>query len=299
MKYLIIKLGADGDVVRTTSLLRSLKGEVTWVTAAKSKILVEGVREGLRCFTWEQRELARDQGYDLAINLEDTLDVGQFLKTVEHKQVFGAYANSGDALHYTDDSKGWFDLSLISRHGRVEADRLKLENRRTYQDLIFSGLGLRFNGEKYFLPPPAKTDLSGDIAITPVAGAVWPMKNWAYYDQLKTELEARGLRVNVLPKRPTLIEHLGDVHNHKLLIGGDSLPMHFALGLGVRCVSLFTCTSPWEIHDYGIQEKIVSPLLAEYFFKRGFEASATTAISVQEVLAAVLRAVEAPKPARA
>ena len=125
------------------------------------------------------------------------------------------------------------------------------------------------------------------------------MKNWAYYDQLKTELEARGLRVNVLPKRPTLIEHLGDVHNHKLLIGGDSLPMHFALGLGVRCVSLFTCTSPWEICDYGIQEKIVSPLLAEYFFKRGFEARATTAISVQEVLAAVLRAVEAPKPALA
>ncbi len=297
MKYLIIKLGADGDVVRTTTLLRSLKGQITWITAAKSKILVEGVQEGLRCFSWEERELARDQNYDLVINLEDTLDVGQFLQTVEHKQVFGAHANGDGTLHYTVDSQDWFDLSLISRHGRAEADRLKLENRSTYQDLIFSGLGLRFNGEKYFLPSPTKTDLSGDIAITPMAGAVWPMKNWAYYKELQSELEARGYRVNVLQKRATLLEHLGDVQNHRLLVGGDSLPMHFALGLGVRCVSLFTCTSPWEICDYGIQEKLVSPLLAEYFFKRGFEARATTAISVADVLAATLRGIEAAKGA--
>jgi ADP-heptose:LPS heptosyltransferase len=297
MNYLIIKLGADGDVVRTTTLLRSLKGQITWITATKAKILVEGVMDGLRCFTWEQRDLARDQKYDLVINLEDTLDVGQFIQTVDHKQVFGAHANGDGALHYTDDSKGWFDLSLISRHGRAKADQLKLENRRTYQDLIFSGLGLRFNGEKYFLPPPAKTDLTGDIAITPVAGAVWPMKNWAYYKELQAELEARGYRVNVLQKRATLLEHLGDVQNHRLLIGGDSLPMHFALGLGLRCVSLFTCTAPWEIHDYGIQEQLVSPLLSEYFFKRGFEVRATQAISLQEVLAATLRGLEATKPA--
>ena len=36
MKFLIIKLGADGDVVRTTTLLRSLKGQITWVTAANA-----------------------------------------------------------------------------------------------------------------------------------------------------------------------------------------------------------------------------------------------------------------------
>lgn len=296
MTYLIIKLGADGDVVRTTTLLHSLKGDITWVTAAKSKILVDGVQDGLRCFSWDQRELARDRDYDLVINLEDTLDVGQFLQTVDHKQVFGAYVGSGNTLQYTDDSKGWFDLSLISRHGRVEADRLKLENRRTYQDLIFSGLGLRFSGQKYFLPAPATTDLSGDVAIAPVAGAVWPMKNWAFYKELQTELEARGFRVNVLPKRATLLEHLGDVKNHNVLVSGDSLPMHFALGLGVRCVSLFTCTGPWEIHDYGIQEKLVSPLLGEYFFKRGFDVRATTAIPLEEVLAATLRGIAAAKP---
>ena len=54
-------------------------------------------------------------------------------------------------------------------------------------------------------------------------------------------------------------------------------------GRSTRCVTLFTCTSPWEIYDYGIQKKIVSPLLEEFFYKRGYDERATTAITVEEV----------------
>jgi len=96
-------------------------------------------------------------------------------------------------------------------------------------------------------------------------------EDWAFYAELKTRLEAEGLTVNVLPERKLLLEHLGDVANHRCLVSGDSLPMHFALGTGTRCVSLFNCTSPWEIFDYGIQRQITSPLLAEFFFKRGMD----------------------------
>jgi hypothetical protein len=154
--------------------------------------------------------------------------------------------------------------------------------------LIFEGLGLRFSGEKYVLPEPLYTDLSGDVALAPVAGAVWPMKDWAFYDKLKKELEAKELTVNILPKRSSLLEHLTDVRNHRCLVAGDSLPMHFALGTNTLCVSLFTCTSPWEIYDYGLQTKIVSPLLGEFFYQRGFNSRATTAIGLSEVLDATL-----------
>src|SRR5436190_20020041 len=118
------------------------------------------------------------------------------------------------------------------------------------------------------------------------------MKKWAYYRELKEALEAQGLTVNVLPERSSLLEHLSDVRNHRCLVGGDSLPMHFALGSGVQCVSLFTCTSPWEIYDYGIQKKIVSPLLKEFFYKRGYDRRATTAIAVDEVFGAVMTQLE-------
>ncbi len=296
MKVLIIKLGATGDVVRTTPLLRRLDGEITWLTAATNRKLLEGLKDSLRCVCWEERESVLDAHYDLAINSEDTLDVARFLKTVRCGEIFGAYVNSDGPLKYTENSRCWFDLSLISTYGREQADKLKLKNRRTYQELIFEGLGLRFGGEPYLLPGPIKTGLSGDVAIAADAGEVWPMKKWAYYDELKHQLEGRGLTVNVLPKRSSLLEHLCDVKNHRCLVGGDSLPMHLALGSATRCVTLFNCTSPWEIHDYGIQKKIVSPLLEEFFYKRGHDNRATTAITVDEVLSAVMAQLEAAVP---
>jgi len=299
MNVLIIKLGATGDVVRTTPLLYRLNGQITWVTAAKNTVLLSDVKDNLRCLSWEEREKARDAQYDLAINLEDTLDVGQFLKTVRCGEIFGAYVDSDGSLRYTGNSRRWFDLSLISAHGKLRADKLKFQNRQTYQELVFDGLGFRFAGETYLLPEPIETELAGDVAIAADAGPVWPMKKWAYYGLLKQRLEEEGLTVNVLPQRLSLLEHLSDTQNHRCLVGGDSLPMHFALGTRTPCVTLFTCTSPWEIYDYGVQRKIVSPLLEKFFYKRGCDKRATTAITVAEVFDAVMHQLEtaSPKPA--
>jgi lipopolysaccharide heptosyltransferase II len=296
MNVLIVKLGATGDVVRTTPLLHRLSGSVTWITAAKNGVLLDGLSDNLRHFSWEARARALDIPYDLAINLEDTLEAAIFLKSVRPAEIFGAYSDSSQRLRYTNNSKCWFDLSLISSYDRQEADRLKFLNRQTYQELIFNGLGLRFTGEPYVLPEAIEMGLSGDVAIATDAGPIWPMKRWAYYAELKRQLEDQGLSVNVLPQRASLLEHLSDVRNHCCLVGGDSLPMHFALGTRTRCVTLFTCTSPWEIYGYGVQRQIVSPLLEEFFYKRGYDERATTAITVHEVKLAVMEQLEAAAP---
>jgi ADP-heptose:LPS heptosyltransferase len=293
MSVLIIKLGATGDVVRTTPLLRRFDGPVSWVTAKGNLSLLEGIDRPVRCVSWEDRTRIADTAYDLVINLEDDLETSRFLKNLKFKQLFGAHLDRNERLAYTSDSRDWFDLSLISAHGRQEADRLKLLNRRTYQELIFAGLGLGFSGEPYYLPPPQPTGLRGHVAISATAGAVWPMKKWAYYEELKKELESAGLTVNVLQTRPRLLEHLADVQGHSCLVSGDSLPMHLALGSGVRCVSIFTCTSPWEIYGYELQQKIVSPLLEKFFYKRDYNQSATAAISVEQVMNAVIAQLDA------
>jgi lipopolysaccharide heptosyltransferase II len=293
MSVLIIKLGATGDVVRTTPLLRRLDEKVSWITAENNLALLEGIDREVRCVSWENRRRVADITYDLVINLEDDRETSSFLKELEFKQLFGACLNGDGKLNYTSDSRGWFDLSLISTYGLEEADRLKLLNRRTYQELIFEGLGLGFNGETYYLPPPRPTGLQGDVAISCTAGPIWPMKKWAYYEDLKNELESEGLKVNILQNRPSLLKHLADVQGHRCLVSGDSLPMHLALGSGVRCVSLFTCTSPWEIYGYGLQEKIVSPILERFFYKRGYDQSATTAISVEKVMKAIIAQLDA------
>ena len=289
---LIVKLNATGDVVRTSSLLRCLGGHITWISARGNLPLLQGVRPDMRVLAWEDRDQAIDTHYDLAINLEDEPQTAQFVQQAAPARVFGAMLAPDGGITYSEDASAWFDMSLVSRHGRQRADALKLVNRRSYQELMFSGLGWTFAGEAYVLPRPTPTDLHGDVALAPVAGPVWPMKNWAHYGELQQRLEATGLRVNVLPKRATLLEHLGDIANHRCLVSGDSLPMHLALGLGISCVTLFNCTSPWEIHDYGLQTKLVSPLLAEFFYKRGTDDRATRAISLPTVLDAVIEALE-------
>ena len=293
MNVLIIKLGATGDVVRTTPLIHRFGGEITWVTAAENVVLLERLQGNVRSFSWEERQRALNSRYDLAINLEDTLEVAQFLNDVNCSEIFGAYAVPDNSLRYTENAGRWFDLSLISSYGREQADRLKFLNRQSYQEMIFDGLGLRFIGEQYLLPELIETELAGDVAIAAEAGHVWPMKKWAYYEDLKQRLEEEGFTVNMLPKRSSLLEHLADVQNHRCLVSGDSLPMHFALGTRTRCVTLFTCTSPWEIYDYGIQTKIASPLLEQFFYKRGYDERATTAISIDEVFEAVMTQLEA------
>jgi heptosyltransferase-2 len=283
METLIIKLGATGDVVRTTTLLHALDGEIHWLTSDRNTVMLKGSEKIAELIPWADCDRLRGRRYDLIINLEDSPEVASLLNDLKYKDLFGAYLNGSDKMDYTESSSEWFDLSLISRFGKEKADQLKLENRKTYQEMLFHGIGYSFTGQTYYIPESEHTDLSGDIAIAPESGSVWPMKNWAYYDELKAKLENSGYLVNYLPIRRTLNEHISDVQKHKYLVSGDSLPMHIALGSRIKCLSIFICTSPWEIYDYGLQKKVVSPLLEKYFYKRDFDREAIESVTVDRV----------------
>jgi heptosyltransferase-2 len=283
MNILIMKLGASGDVIRTTPLLRVLPGEIHWLTDDRNAALLSGVEQIALTIPWSKRDVLNGKRYDLVLNLEDSAPAAQVLQQLTFDELFGAYLDDSDTLTYTENSQPWFDLSLISRFGKERADQLKLKNRTTYQEMIFQGLGYSFKGERYLLPRPIPTDLAGDIAFAPNSGPVWPMKNWAYYDGLKCRFEQQGLVVNTLPTRASILEHLGDIQNHRYLVSGDSLPMHMAMGSGIKCASIFICTSPWEIYGYGLQRQIVSPALTDYFYRRDFDHKATESISLDDV----------------
>ena len=293
MKTLIIKLGAAGDVLRTTSILNVLSGEIDWITSDKNILLLKDNPKINQCVPWSRSSSLTNSYYDLVINLEDSVDAARFINRIKYKELFGSYVDKTGELTYTESVNEWFDLGLISRYGKTKADELKWSNRRSYQDILFSCFGFIFNGEKCFCPKTAESDLIGDIAISNTAGPVWPMKRWAFYDELKNKLEDSGVKVNILPERPSLLEHIADVQNHKYLISGDSLPMHIALGSELKCITIFLCTSPWEIFDYGLQTKIVSPLLEKYFYKRHFDLDATTCVPLNDVYDTVFNGFDA------
>jgi heptosyltransferase II len=292
MKILIIKLGATGDVVRTTPLLNVLDGEIHWLTSDLNKAMLYGNQKINTIIPWTQHETLIGKNFNMVVNLEDDLEAAALIRKVSYDNLHGAYLNDDGKMTYTKSLSDWFDLSLISRFGKNRADELKLHNRRTYQDMLFRGLGYCFSGQRYYLPPATSSDIVGDIAIAPDSGVVWPMKKWAYYKELKIELEHSGYKVNNLQIRKTVSEHIQDVRNHRYLVSGDSLPMHIALGSQIKCLSLFICTSPYEIDDYGVQKKIISPLLAKNFYKRNYSVEATQSIRLEEVYETVVKDIE-------
>jgi heptosyltransferase II len=289
MPSLILKLGAAGDVVRTTPLLRVLDGEVHWLTLAENAPLLEG--SGVRVFT-SPHNLPQGTIYRRIISLEDNAAfLREVFARVGAQEVVGTYPAAHGGVAYGPELAEWFDMSLSSRFGRRTADRLKLGNRHSYQELLFAALGRRFAGEEYLLPGPLpETDLAGDIAFAPVVGERWPMKRWAFFELAATYLSST-YRVNILPRRHSMLEHVADIRAHRVVVTNDSLPMHLALACGKPCAAFFTCTSPWEIHDYGRLEKVVSPHLAEFFYRCDFDDAATTAIPFAVGLEAIERAV--------
>src|SRR5678816_754427 len=198
MKTLIVKLGATGDVVRTSTLLRRLRGDVTWITTAANRSILPPVLDWndetrFHVIAWEEISSLGSDTFDLVINLEDEPALARWLSSLHVGRIFGAYLAPDGTMAYTDDARAWFDMSLISVHGRKAADALKLQNRNSYQEMIFQGLGWAFRGDEYVLPSTPPSDLQGDVAIATESGAVWPMKKWAHYGDLKAELEAQGL----------------------------------------------------------------------------------------------------------
>ncbi|MCX5796114.1 MAG: glycosyltransferase family 9 protein [Elusimicrobia bacterium] len=291
MNTLVIKLGALGDVVRTTPLLRALPGEITWVADHAAHPLLP--REPLAAvLTLAQAAALRGTRFDLVLSLDEDREAAALASSVQAGRLVGTYLGPDGGLRYTDSAAAWFDLSLISRLGQAQADSRKRSNDRTYQDLVFAMLDRKFGGEEYWIGPAARRPGPGRplrIGLDGRASERWPMKRWSGFPELARGLEKDGLRVEVFRQRDSLQEFLADIAACDLVVCGDTLTMHLALALGIRTVALFICTSPAEIHGYGRLAKVVSPLWQDYAYGRGSARAPGDALTVPEVCEQVRR----------
>lgn len=296
-RTLVIKLGASGDVVRTTVLLHVLEG-VTWVTRRANVPLLPEHPSLMRVMDLDEAA-ARLPGesFDRVICLDDEPEAAALAAAVQAGELVGTYRDAYGRVAYSDSAAGWFDMGLISRHGRERADALKAANRLTVQQHLFRMIDREFQGEEYLLrtdgvPAPDP----GLVALESRAGERWPTKQWHRYDDLAAALEAAGLGVRRLAQRGTMAEYIADIGSCGYMVTGDTLGLHLALAQGVRTVGIFTCTSPDEIHGYGRLAKVVSPRLDEAFYRTEYVPAAVESITLEAVLEA-LRSLGCPLPA--
>jgi len=105
MRTLIIKFGAAGDVVRTTSILNVLHGEKHFLTSDDNVVLLKDNPKIEKCFAWADAARLSGSRYDLIINLEDSYEASHLLDEIEYKALFGAYLNESETSTYTESSK--------------------------------------------------------------------------------------------------------------------------------------------------------------------------------------------------
>ncbi len=150
MKILIIKLGALGDVLRTTPLLTALKikhprSEISWVVEAAHADILAGnplIDEVLSYGAGTPRELAR-RSFDWAINLDKEPEALDAVMSVNAARKAGFGRSSEGKLMPLDP------LSDYAYRLGID-DELKFRlNRKTYQEISFEQAGLLFQGEEY------------------------------------------------------------------------------------------------------------------------------------------------------
>jgi heptosyltransferase II len=292
-KIAIIKIGATGDVVRTTVLLHLFANdEIIWITAKHNIAILPLKQANLKKIIAiddvENSGVLKDE-FDFVISLDDDFKCATLASSFKTKDLFGAYIKDGKVV-YTSDSNEWFDMGLSSRFGKTRADELKWKNKDSFQEILFRMLGAKFNGETYLIPEDIISQGKPNvIGIEDRAGARWPTKMWNKFPELAEHLRKDGYEVVFFKEREHIKEYLQDIGNTSLIISGDTLGMHIALALKIPIVTLFTCTSAVEIYGYNNMEKIVSAELKRAFYKTEYIPEAVDCISLTDVLKAVNR----------
>jgi heptosyltransferase-2 len=295
-KTLIIKLGAMGDVIRTTALLRALNGDVYWITKKECIPLLPVDNNFLKQVIDVEcaEESLRNISFDLVLCLDDDFEAARLATIVNKTTLIGSFLDSFGGLAYTESASKWFDMGLISKHNKEKADYLKQNNTKTYQEIIFTMVGKEFKGEEYVLNQESKSNSINKnnrekilVGIENRADDRWPTKRWNKYAQLGNILQMDGFEVRFFEQREAVHKYVNDISECDLIVTGDTLALHIALALKVKAVAIFTCTSPTEIYDYGRTNKVVSPLLAKAFYRREYIQEAVDAISLESVYKAV------------
>jgi ADP-heptose:LPS heptosyltransferase len=195
----LIKVGALGDVVRTTTLLPAMRKlhpnmDLTWVTGKDALPLLHANPDVARIVLFDDSTDAfwRHVNYDWVICLDDDEPLCALASELRSSRLSGAY-KAGAERRYTDDLAPWFSMGLLrpaNLGGLKRANEMKRENASTYGDIVYQCLGLQGPVARPFIGiPDIERATAGEwfaahglvkpvVAMNTGAGARWRFKSW-------------------------------------------------------------------------------------------------------------------------
>ncbi len=279
--YLVVRMGAMGDVIHTLPAVASLpKGHVTWVVDPKWAVLLEGnpyVGEviPLNRKQWGSVSAAwsrlREKRFDVTIDFQGLIK-SAIAARIGGGRIFG-FAQPREAA-----AKLAYAVTCQPRHAHVVDQNLELAR-------VAGATDARIE-----FPIPggaAEGELPEDFVLAcPFAG--WPSKEWPLenYAALAAALERQTglpLVLNAHPAAEASLRQLKGVRVHissikglidatrraRAVVGIDSGPLHLAAALGKPGVALFGPTDPARNGPYGGAIPVLRAPGAVTSYKRG------------------------------
>lgn len=319
-RILLVKLGAMGDVLRTTSILPALHREhgdahVTWLTAKESVGLLENnpLVDSLMVCADESLARLQVETFDLVINPEAAKDSAALATMAKGKEKKGfGLSPEGFVFPFNQQAEEIFHMGLF--------DDVKRRNQKTYEELIcqLSELSYRRvpptlcltedetrHAEKFRAESGIRKNVPV-IGINTGGGSRWPLKRWTVegFGQLANKLSSEMAGQIVLLGGPAEVEINREIMAQPgvaavdtgclnpprkfaalinlcdVVVTGDTLALHMGLALHKRMVVLFGPTSATEIDLYGLGTKIASELDCLCCYRQACDQSPTCMESI-------------------
>lgn len=146
-RVLIIKLGALGDVIRTTPLLTKFREmydgvHFTWLTLSPA-ILPQDEIDVIH--KWDETSLftLSNSEFDIALNLDKEMEACMLLSRVKAKKKYGFSWDDGHITAATPKAEHKIITGLF--------DQISQSNTKSYLEEIFEICDFDFNGEEYMI----------------------------------------------------------------------------------------------------------------------------------------------------
>ncbi len=280
-KILIIQLGAAGEVLRNTPLLRKIKKEysnskIFWLTQYPELIPKDEV---FKIYDYNQREveLLKDVEFDILYSLDKNEEMGALANQIKSKVKKGFSQKDGVVIPFDKDAERKWINGVF--------DDLMKENKKHYVEEIFEICGFKFNGEKYLLPDYEipRVDLNRKkivVALNTGARNKWKpreysTKNWIEVAKLLMKKNYEVMAVggekedenNKIIARESGAKYFGTFSRQNFLgllslsdivLTSVSFGLHAAIGLEKKIVLLNNIFNKYEFYMYG-NGKVLEP----------------------------------------
>jgi len=279
-RILIIKLGAIGDVIRSTPLVTRFRNlfpgaHITWITLTPD-ILPKDKIDKIYSFNHLSVYSILHQKFDIAINLDKEIEACSLLADVEAETKFGFTWKDDHIAAATPQAEHKLITGFF--------DNLSKANTKSYLEEIFEICGLDFQGEEYLLNYNKglaekwnflKTQAGGKkiIGLNTGCGKRWLTRLWpsAYWVELIGKLQAKGYYPILLggpdedamnreyakqtsayyPGTFSLEEFIALTSQCDVVLTAVSMMMHIATGLKVPMVLFNNIFNRNEFELYG------------------------------------------------